>query len=350
MAAAYVLVERQIQRALRRERIFRDRNNPLDSLDDKELVSKYRLPRNVIIDLINVLHADLAHDTKRSNALSVHTQLLVSLRYYASGCFYLDTGDSHGVSKSSVSHSLHRVTEALCNRVGNYISFPMDEGSLRLLKSSFYEIANFPNVIGLVDGTAVPIKGPSIDDHLYICRKGFHALNVQIVCNASLKIMDIVSKWPGSSHDAYIWNNSGLHHKLQTEEINGGYILGDSGYPLRSYLLTPILNPTTRPQERYNTSHKRTRCTVERCIGVLKSRFRCLHKSGGAMEFSPEFCAKIVVATAILHNICVHNAVPEPEDVPNPTEQDDVEDEQEESQGAADGRYVRNALIAQRFT
>ena len=79
---------------------------------------------------------------------------------------------------------------------------------------------------------------------------------------------------------------------------------------------------------------------------MLKSRFHCLHKSGGAMKFSPKFCAKI----AILLNKCVHNAVPEPEDIPNPTEQDDVEDEQEEPQGAADGKYVRNALISQTFT
>ena len=28
---------------------------------------------------------------------------------------------------------------------------------------------------------------------------------------------------------------------------------------------------------RYNTAHRRTRCVIERCFGLLKRRFPCLH-------------------------------------------------------------------------
>lgn len=30
------------------------------------------------------------------------------------------------------------------------------------------------------------------------------------VCDASLKFINLVARWPGSSHDALVWNNSTL--------------------------------------------------------------------------------------------------------------------------------------------
>jgi len=50
--------------------------------------------------------------------------------------------------------------------------------------------------------------------------------------------------------------------------------IGDSGYPLRPWLLTPINNPITEAEKYYNTKHMSTRSLIERCNGVLKMRFR----------------------------------------------------------------------------
>lgn len=55
-----------------------------------------------------------------------------------------------------------------------------------------------------------------------------------------------------------------------------GCILGDRGYPLKDWLLTPFVNTDTRPKERYNEAHSITRSTIERCNGVLKKRWYCL--------------------------------------------------------------------------
>ena len=326
---------------------FRDRQNPLE-LDDIEIFNKYtRLPRQVILDLIETLETDLLRTTQRSCALSVVTQVFTSLRYFASGSFYLDVGDNHGISKASVSRALHRVTAAIISHAGNYIHFSNEPNFVRILKASFYEIAGMPNVIGLVDGTMIPIKAPNLDEFTYVCRKGYHALNVQIVCGPSMEILDVVSKYAGSAHDSFVWGNCGLQHRLENGDFNGGFLLGDSGYPLKPYLLTPVMNATTRPQQRYNSSHKRTRCLVERCIGVLKSRF------GGTMQFAPNFCAQIIiiVACTILHNICIQNRVPtfefEEEFHPDEEEQEDVLDHLHEQN--EDGQTVRENLIATRF-
>jgi hypothetical protein len=49
----------------------------------------------------------------------------------------------------------------------------------------FYDIKEFPLGLGAIDGTLIPIKAPSVDEHLYVCRNGYHALHIQCVCNAS---------------------------------------------------------------------------------------------------------------------------------------------------------------------
>ncbi|KAG7172991.1 nuclease HARBI1-like 6, partial [Homarus americanus] len=90
------------------------------------------------------------------------------------------------------------------------------------------------------------------------------------------------------------------------------YMLGDSGYPLEPFLMTPFGNPSTPAEVRYNRSHTKIRVVVEQTFGILKSRFRCLHRSGRSPQYDP---AKIVIASILLHNYCVMRRVPLPHDM-----------------------------------
>jgi hypothetical protein len=69
------------------------------------------------------------------------------------------------------------------------------------VKYDFYDIKEFPLVLGAIDGTLIPIKAPSVDEHLYVSRKAYHAINIQCVCDANYMIRDIVVKWSGATHD-----------------------------------------------------------------------------------------------------------------------------------------------------
>ncbi|KOB69007.1 Uncharacterized protein OBRU01_17455 [Operophtera brumata] len=84
-----------------------------------------------------------------------------------------------------------------------------------------------------------------------------------------------------------------------TNEING-VLVADARYPCTRYLLTPISNPRTPAEERFNKCQIKTRNSVERLFGVWKRRFPCLQRSLGTKLRTT---ANIILACAVLHNI-----------------------------------------------
>ena len=123
-------------------------------------------------------------------------------------------------SKMSASRTIHSVSAALCRHVSKFIQFPQD-------REKFYDIARFPNVIGSLDGTLIHIKASHVDEHLFVSRKGYHTLNVQIVNDANLAITNITAKWPGSAHDSHVWNMCALKDDFE-HGVYDGWLLGDS--------------------------------------------------------------------------------------------------------------------------
>jgi hypothetical protein len=127
---------------------------------------------------------------------------------------------------------------------------------------------------------------------------------VQTVSDANLKILDIVSRWPGSAHDSTIFNNSRICENFENGTISRGILLGDGGYPLKEYLLTPLTNVNTRAENLYNEAQIRTRNPVERSYGVWKRRFPIL---SNGINLHMSRVQWIIVATAVLHNIAIEN-------------------------------------------
>lgn len=69
------------------------------------------------------------------------------------------------------------------------------------------DTSRFPGAIGTVDGIHIAILS-TLDGHNFINCKHFQSLNVQIVCDPSLKIRSINANYGGSTHDSFIWNRS----------------------------------------------------------------------------------------------------------------------------------------------
>lgn len=135
------------------------------------------------------------------------------------------------MAQSAVCNTITRVTKALLKHRGVFIRFPQSDHDLVRVKQGFYEMRGVPNVIGLVDGTHVPIRRPTRgpEEPLYVCRKGGHSINVQIICDHVMRITNCVAKWPGSTHDSFIWRNCHLRANFEANPPNG-FLLGTSNY------------------------------------------------------------------------------------------------------------------------
>lgn len=295
------------RRMLRRERLFRDRLNPLEFYDELEIKNLFRLERPSIIYIADLLNDRLSFTSARNCSLTPIQQVCLALRFYASGCHQLSLGTLVHVDQATVSRTCWKVTEAICDVLGHRISLP---ANLNTIKDVFYEASGFPNTIGCIDCTHIEIKAPSLYDFPdeYINRKGWHSLNVQAVCDANCIFVDVEIRWPGSVHDSRIFCNSEIGRKLFRNDLRG-MLLGDSGYGLYPFLLTPFRNPTTPNEENFNRCHKRTRVAVERSFGQLKQRFGCLQT---VLKIKLERVPKTALACFILHNVAKerNDAVP----------------------------------------
>ncbi|KAH3848570.1 hypothetical protein DPMN_090948, partial [Dreissena polymorpha] len=60
-----------------------------------------------------------------------------------------------------------------------FICLPTAPGEIRREKEDFYNIARFPNVIGVIDGTHVQIQAPHVDEPAYVNQIGHHSINTQ---------------------------------------------------------------------------------------------------------------------------------------------------------------------------
>ena len=75
MAMLQVLLGERLAQGLRRERIFRDRSNPLDKYNDDEMYERYRFTRRGILHVLDRLAPQLDRQTSRSHAIDGRVQV-----------------------------------------------------------------------------------------------------------------------------------------------------------------------------------------------------------------------------------------------------------------------------------
>lgn len=89
-----------------------------------------------------------------------------------------------------------------------------------------------------------------------------------------MKIPNVIAKYPGITNHSYKWNRTNVRELLRDlyrREDYDYFLLGESEYPLRPWLLTSLEYnpPVNSPEKRYNDAHKSTRVKIECCNGFL---------------------------------------------------------------------------------
>ncbi len=210
--------------------------------NDDWLISRFRLPRPLLLYLCNILEAKLRRETRRSSSIPAHLQVLSMLVFLATGTFQWEIADRTGISQSSMSRIIPDVLDGPIRLLPQYIKFPYNLVHQLEVKQRFFAIANLPNVIGAIDCTHIRFKAPSHDAFAFafLNRKNYHSINVQLICDANCALLNVVDS--------------------------------DSGYPLTPWLMTPLINPQSRQELAYNEAHAKTKSVIERTI--LKGHIR----------------------------------------------------------------------------
>uniref|UniRef100_A0A6P7H3R6 Nuclease HARBI1 n=1 Tax=Diabrotica virgifera virgifera TaxID=50390 RepID=A0A6P7H3R6_DIAVI len=203
------------------------RKNPFDKYGDAEFFVRFRLTKECVLHILEIVEPELEYMHNLNNSLSPINQLLVTLRMYATGSHLVTIGDFIEADKSTMSRIVKKVTGCLASLRPNYIKMPQTEPTINQRQQEFYEIARFPRVIGAIDGCHVKINHPGGEDgEIYRNRKSYFSINVQAVVSANFLFQDIVARWPGSAHDSTIFNNSRVKQRFEEGEFGNGILLG----------------------------------------------------------------------------------------------------------------------------
>jgi len=241
--------------------------------------------------------------------LPLEKALLMILRYLASQETIFEISDRFDITEFTFLKYRSLIVNAI-NRtlLRKFIAWP-DANQCDEISTHFNNMgANpFPNVIGAVDGTHIRIDPPNVNPNAYFNRKKFHSIILQGVCKHDLQFTNVYTGWPGRVHDARVLRNSDLWENGDVKCQQGHFhVLGDGAYLLKRWLMTPYRDTghLTRSQIRYNQCLSSKRQVIERAFGLLKGRFRRLKHI--CMKKFEEIC-NLIVASCVLHNICILN-------------------------------------------
>lgn len=254
--------------------------------DSVDFITNYFLPEAEVID-------------RRGGALSSRQKMEIFLRYLPDPGFQIGVSLDFGVHRITVSKTFNFVLNKINDKAHEWIHFPQNNYEIEAEKQKWNRSNKIPSVIGAIDCTHVEIKKPKNFGDCYMNRKKYASINVQVTCNSEEKITSVDASWPGSTHDSRIWRRSVIKTFMMTQNGNA-CLLGDSGYAIVPWLLTPFSPALNRHEITFNTFHKKERVIIERVFGQLKKRFPIL---GNLIRIKLDNIPKTVIACAVLHNI-----------------------------------------------
>lgn len=290
----------------------------LQTYTDEQWLKDFRMTHGTFLWLCERLRLYLqARHSRWRKPLTVLHRVALVLYHLASGADYRTVGNVFGVSKATVCLAVRRVTCAIVDHLmPEIIQFPEGDRFDEVI-NGFEERWGFPQCIGAIDGTHIPITPPAHCRTDFCNRKGWYSINAQCIVDHQYLFVDVYVGWPGRCHDARVFHNSPVCVRaaegdplfpISPRAISGDdevptVLIGDPAYPLTEYLMKAYRNTAniTEQQRHFNYRLSRARMVVEKAFGHLKGRWRVLIKR---MEARIDNVPTIVLACCVLHNVC----------------------------------------------
>ncbi|KAK3916723.1 Putative nuclease [Frankliniella fusca] len=306
-----------------RRRSLRDMADPFN-VTTEAFIRSYRLTQDLVFSLIDLIRPFIRQTTSPL-AVPLERKVLAVLSFYATGSYQTPTGQRFDcpIAQPTLCAFIEEVSNAIYEDEVLYrlIKFPSNVREAELCIDRNRRLGGkIDGTVGYTDGSLFKVKKPSLEDNIqaFIGRKNYCCINAQITCDRRLYIMNVLASYPGSTTDSFIFEDCELRRRMAgLNERRPCHLLGDSGYVIEPWMIIPFRQPEEdTPEFRFNQAHCSDRNAVERCIGVLKERFRFLN-DGRVPLYEYTKVSKFVYVGVVLHNLCVLADVPLPLDLNN---------------------------------
>ncbi|CAG5037358.1 unnamed protein product [Parnassius apollo] len=280
---------------------------------DQQFYEHFRMHRNVFEELVSIIEARIAilnanpeNNSDNDSGIPMRKKILLTIWVLATPDSYRSIADRFGLGKSKAHTCFKEIVSILADLISEFVTWP-NEDLLREIEQVFMERSQnrFPGIVGAIDGCHIQIKQPPHNAHDFYNRKETHSVILQGTCDHTGKFTDVLIGRPGRCHDASVLHSSALYRRLIDPVhpllSNCQHLLGDSGYPLSTHILTPFRdNGHLSDQEtRYNVVHASCRSIIERAFGLLKVKFRRLYH----LDVQSVTMANVMIAASCtLHN------------------------------------------------
>ncbi|XP_016462370.1 protein ALP1-like isoform X1 [Nicotiana tabacum] len=251
--------------------------------------------------------------------MSLHEQVALALRRLSSGNSLISVGDSFGAHHSTVSQVTWRFIEAIEEKGLHHLRWPSTEQDMSQIKSKFERIQGLPNCCGAIDTTHITMMLSSSEQtaDVWLDQNKNHSMILQAVVDPDMRFRDIVTGLPGKMKENSVLQSSiffklcekgdrlnGNNIKLSEEAEVREYIIGDSGFPLLPWLLTPYQGKElSESKAEFNKKHFATRIVAQRALARLKEVWKMIH--GLMWRPDKHKLPRFILVCCILHNIVI---------------------------------------------
>ena len=321
------------------------RSDPFVELRDEEFRLQYRFSKQSVLRLECEITPFLQVD-ERAHCLTPLQMLLITLSHLGGDEFQRTTARCVRCSTPTVANCLHRVLYALEKLKPRYVRLPNkdeENDSARQIRERFY----LDKCAYGIDGVHMIFKDKpqrvldGQDPVQFWNRKERYSINVQVIGDAFHLIRDIDVRYPGSVHDALIWNYSMAKTHLTTRDF---FVAADSAYPLSELVMKPFSEPANGKERLFNRRLSQARVVMtEDIFGMWKRRFPILCN----MRFTHLYAMRAVVATAVLMNFGTleHDSIDDIIPHPDPEPDFDIEDERSTTERRTAGHAARDRIV-----
>ncbi|CAL5334242.1 unnamed protein product [Camellia sinensis] len=251
--------------------------------------------------------------------MSLNDRVAVALRRLSSGDSLISVADSFGTNHSTVSQVTWRFVEAIEENGLHHLQWPSMEQEMTDVKSKFERLRGFPNCCGAIDTTHITmlLSSSEMGSNLWLDREKNHSMILQAIVDPDMRFRDIVTGWPGKMNDFDVLQSStffklcekgerlkGYTMKLSDRTELNEYIVGDSGFPLLPWLVTPYQGKELSESEfEFNKRHFATRIVAQRALARLRETWKIIQ--GVMWRPDKHRLPRIILACCILHNIVI---------------------------------------------